>query len=624
MTSTRAGRKAPPRPAPRSTPLRSGSDAARGRLAAVALILLWTAPIVVLPGVYHRWGWPTLLAAVVAVGCAVWVRPAGRLPGWWSVAAAVVAAMLAVRALFGDAPLAQLLGRAPRYEGFVEAAVLIAAVWAGARLLGPRAPVASHLVTVRTLTTASCLLAGVAVLETIGWRPIETDLERPGSLAGNATDQGILGLIFAAWLLHNALGVWLRTRRTSWWAVVGGAAGVVAVVTSASRAVLLGLAVVVIVIAVRSVWSAPRRAVTLGWVTVGVAAVAGLVVALPFTRERVFGVDGFARKTVGDRLVIWRDALELVQAHPWTGVGMNGYMDAIPAHFDDTWYSTVTPDHVLDSPHNLLLQSGVVAGVPGMALVLLVGIAVSIAGVRALRAAEGPRRDAVLGALTVLAGAGIALLMSPTSPKTLLPLAVVAGVVLAREPWSRSVRGLRVLGTAAVATWLVALTLWTAADGFLLTGVSSAMRGDTVAADAAFGAAVALRSWDADIPLTAAQITGGALQQGMAGAGDSASRWSAEAAARLPRSAAAREAAGMVALQRGELLVAREHLHEARVLSPANPRIWHESGLAELAAGDASAARDAFERVLELQPDRTESRAALAEACRQLGAADCG
>ncbi|MGL1358437.1 hypothetical protein ACSTKL_23590, partial [Vibrio parahaemolyticus] len=79
----------------------------------VALSLLWVAPVLVLPGVYHRWGWPTLIAAVVAVGLAVWARPTGRVPVWWAALAAAVAIALVLRALLGEAPLAQFFGRAP-------------------------------------------------------------------------------------------------------------------------------------------------------------------------------------------------------------------------------------------------------------------------------------------------------------------------------------------------------------------------------------------------------------------------------------------------------------------------------------------------------------------------------
>ncbi|MGC5083433.1 O-antigen ligase family protein, partial [Escherichia coli] len=88
-------------------------------------------------------------------------------------------------------------------------------------------------------------------------------------------------------------------------------------------------------------------------------------------------------------LVIWRDALDLAWAHPWTGVGLNGYMDAITTRFDDTWYRNVTSDHVLDSPHDLLVQAAVVAGIPGVVLVLVAAALVSLSGIRAARGAVG-------------------------------------------------------------------------------------------------------------------------------------------------------------------------------------------------------------------------------------------
>lgn len=597
---------------------------------AVATVwLLCLAPLAFLPGLEDRWGWPTLLCVVVAAGCAVWVRPTGHLPRGVVTAVCAVLAALIVGALAGAVPLAQLMGRAPRYEGAVALPVYVAAAWAAARVVGPavRTDVLRHVV--RAQSTAAVLLAVVAVLEAVGLRPIDSDLSRPGSLMGTATDQGIMGAISVALLGSILIGAWRRTGHISRWAAVGVIAGAVSAVTSASRGALLAFAVVLVLLGIRWVLTSPHRRRRRDAVVAGVALALVLVAvfAVPLTRTRLLGQSALSVQTIGDRAVMWEDAWRIFLAHPWLGVGPSGYQDIVTAWFGDGWFDRAGVGSVLDSPHSILLQALVVGGVLGTVAALALLAAVVVAGIRGVRAARAARRDLVLGAACALVAAATALLTHLTSPDTLTALAVLTGILVATVPrpappaaraaaWAKA-------STALIAAWVLFLGLSMAGDAALLSARTAAMRGELIASLDAFNRAQALRPWDADIALIAAETLGGVVENGLAGAADPAQAWAARAVAQLPTSSRALFAAGMVASLRGDDAAAEGLLARAAELSPADPRIQHEAGIAALGAGDLELARVHLERALELAPDSQATAAALRDVCARLGDA-CG
>ena len=212
---------------------------------------------------------------------------------------------------------------------------------------------------------ASVLLGAVALLESIGLRPIESNLDRPGALAGNATDQGILGAIYLAVLGSLLLGAWLRTGALAWWAVAGTAAALVSVATSASRAAALAAGVAVIALSVRFVVLSRRRRQAALIAAAAIVLLVVLVLAIPASRERLLGLDALARQTVDDRYIMWTQAWEVFQASPLLGVGPSGFADAVTSRFADDWYLRASTELVLDSPHNVLLQVLVAGGVAG-------------------------------------------------------------------------------------------------------------------------------------------------------------------------------------------------------------------------------------------------------------------
>ncbi|MFT4135935.1 O-antigen ligase family protein [Microbacterium sp.] len=592
------------------------------RLDVAALWLLCLAPIAVLPGLNDRWGWPTLLCVVIAALLAVWGRPNGRLPLWLVAAIAAVSLVLCVAALGGPAPLSQLFGRAPRYEGLVTLPVLVVAGWLGARLLGPAAPTSGYRHAANAMSVASVLLGGVAVLESFGLRPLESDLARPGSLAGNATDQGILGAIFVGVLGSVVLGTWRRTGSVPLWPIAGAIAGVVSVATSASRAGLLAVAIVVIALVVRLILSSRRRGRD-ALVAAGVVAiVAATALAVPLTRDRLFGPGGFAQQTIADRFYMWDDAWGLLLTRPWLGVGPSGFADAITPRFGDEWFTRAEVGAVLDSPHNILIQAGLAGGCVGLVIALGLAGAVVAIGVRRCREASGPRRDLLIGALIAVPAAGAALLTHLTSATTLTPLAMLVGLLVASAPRSGS-RVWRMTATAVGALWLAFLLACTVADAALLDARRAVMSGDLDRALASFDTAQSLRPWDADVALLATQSLGAAVENGLAGAADPAEEWAERTLEWLPLSAQAQYAAGVVALDRADYALARDRLGEAARLSPADPRIHHTLGVASLLDGDPASARVSLERALELSPDSAVTWTALRDACERLGDQAC-
>lgn len=587
----------------------------------LSIWLLCLAPMLVAPGLDNRWIWPTLLAVGLAGLLSVWVSPVGQWPRGFAVLVAVAAVVLILGAMLGADPLTQLFGRAPRYEGLVTLPALAVAAWAGARLLGPRATGKAYRHAVAALSTTSILLAAVALAESIGLRPLESDLARPGSLAGNATDQGILGAVFVAVLGSVTLGTLRRTRLVSWWALAGSAAGLLCVATSGSRAGVLALAVAGLALTVRFVARSHRR-MRDGLIAAGVLVAASLVVvAVPLTRDRIFGASTLASQTIADRLYMWDDAWQLFLSSPWTGVGMSGYADAITSYFGDEWFGRADVGAILDSPHNVVLQVLVVGGIPGLVVAAAMTGAIVWLGVRHARSSETARRDLMVGGVVACAAAGAALLTHVTSPVTLVPLAMMTGMLVAIAP--REGRRSAGIVAAALAVWLVLVTVSTVADAALHQAGRALDRGELLRSLAAYDFAQALRPWDADVALDAAGSLGGAAERGLAGAADPASVWALSAVARLPDSSHAHFIAGMVATVRGDAQDAAVLLTRAASLSPADPRIQHELGVARLVSGDADGARQALERAVHLAPDSRVSWLALRDACDAIGDAAC-
>ena len=571
-----------------------------------------------------RWFLPkdAVLAIAAAIGSLCLAR--GRLPRWFTAFLVAVVMLLLVAVLASANPAAQLWGAWPRYEGLISLPVYAAAMWLGARLLGPAAGINGQRTLHRATIIVATLLGGISLLESWGLRPIASDLARPGSLTGNATDQGIVGAFCVAILLLpliRAFGIGaapaaVRTRVSLCIGVVGGFS---AVVVSASRAAVLAVVIVMVVLAVfelvrlQSVGTRRQRLATGVGALGGLLLLAGAVFLVPFTRDRLIGASPLSTSSLTDRLSIWAESLQLVASRPLTGVGPGGFVDAIVAEHDRDWYANVGSETTLDSPHNWLLQVALDGGLPLLALVLALAVSVGVTGVSRWkterRFASGSRADLIAGACAALAGYSIALLTHFTVPSTAILAGVLCGAIVAVPPTGgmRAHRlvagrrsGLRMLRTAFLGVWAVSLLCVAAAEVPMQSALNSLQRGQVVAANTSFESAQALRPWDADTASIAAQAFAAAADSSVPGAVPFALDWGRAAHAALPDSVAVSLALAVSKQAAGNLPEAEAVLRPLAERVPLDSTIARRLGTVLLLQGDQAGAELEFRRAESL------------------------
>jgi len=541
-------------------------------------IALWLAVLSVAafwPGALDRWVLPKILVLGVAALIAVFVIPRGRLPRGVVITLGLGVVVLTVAALAGETPLASVLGTWPRFEGLVTGGGYLLALWLGARLLGSGDRTALEL----PIAALSLLVGALSLVEALGLRPLATNLARPGSLLGNATDQGAVGAVCVVLLL---LPVW---RAAGWRRVILGAgivAGLATVIASGSRAALLALLLGVVTVAITQ----GRRAYLPAGILVAVTTVVALVA--PSIGPRILGTSTLSSATVSDRLLIWGETLSVAAQHPLVGVGPSGYADAIVAAHDAAWFSTVGQDSLLDSPHNVLLQALAIGGP------LLLAAAIVLA-VFLVRAAVRQRGDFVVGAVAGIGVLTIVLLTHVSSPSTLTLLLLLAGAIVAVPAGRR----LRSVTAAIIAAWLALVSVTLAGEVALGAAVEAS---DLPTASSSFEAAAALRPWDTGTPRIAAETFTAQADAGVGEATPHALEWSRRALAASPTSVPAAQALITAALASGELDLATSTAEDFAVLRPNHPWLQARLGAIHILNGDLDAAEEPLLRATELDP----------------------
>jgi len=602
-----------PHPSGRGRPASPG----RERTGTVAIWLIVLASIVLLPDAFMRWFLAKDALAAVAVAAASVAVARGRLPRWFVLTAMAAAALAVVGVLMSAAPAVQLWGRWPRYEGLVTLPVYFGAIWAGARLLGPSAPVAKLRTLTRAAATAAIALGVVSVLEAIGAGPFPSDLARPGSLTGNATDQGVLGALLLAMLALPVLRVWGGTHSRSGAAVRDGAgsaerlwlsAGLLmaaaSVVLSASRAGLLAAGIstlVLLVLEVRRRGAARmRRTLLVGFCALLVLAAAAL--AVPLTRSRLLGSSPLSESSLEARFVFWQNGLALLGSHP-LGVGASGFLNANAG--------ATTGDSTLDSPHNWLLQVALAGGLPLLALVLGIVCVAAVGGLRrwqrsAHEATDTAGTDLLAAALAGLAGYGVALLTHFTAPSTTIVAAVLVGVLVAHLPGGRPAgpvgRTAGSIRSVLLAGWAIWLVVLMSAEVPLAAGVGSAAHGDLAAAEASFQSARVLRPWDADLSSIAAQSFAAAADAQVPDAGQRAVEWAERSRALLPATVDTERALAVGQLNTGDTAAAVDTLAALAALAPLDATVAVQHAIALYLADDISGSAVEVRRALSLDP----------------------
>jgi O-antigen ligase len=455
-------------------------------------VLLAVAPAMIVPGALDRFVFGKLFVAAAGAALAFLARPAGRLPRLFVVGGAAAGVVLVIAAIVSTSPWASLSGRAPRYEGVFVLATYAAAAVAGARLLGPADTTQRRQWFLRATAVTAALVAVLAVLESFGLRPLSTNVARPGSLLGNASDEGAYAVLAAGVLAAAAV------RSRDLLVTVGAAAAAVTVVLSGSRAALVALVVAAVVVAVLSGGRRPR-------VVVAVAALAAVALAFIVTptRDRLLEASPLAAHTAHGRVLLWQESLALLGHHPLAGVGPSGFEVSIQHEHDARWQREVGPQDPPDSPHDWLLQAGAAGGVPLLLLALLIAAAVVVHGIRRVRG--DPDDVLAVGALAGLIGYGVALLAHFTAPGETPYAAVLAGALVA-SPLAAGQPGRRrrdVATGVVLAAVAFVFVFAAAADIVLRSAFVAAEHGDVDTADQRFHAAANLRPWDVDVALMA-------------------------------------------------------------------------------------------------------------------------
>ena len=598
----------------------------------IALWLALLAVIAVLPGAFNRWVLPkdALLALAAVVGAFGFAR--GRLPRWFWIAIAVGGALLVVAVVFSAAPIAQLWGRYPRYEGLITLPVYLASVWLGARILGPERD-ASLVTTFRAAaSTVAILLGALSVVEAFGGRPFSSNLARPGAFLGNATDQGVVGATLFLILIPVAVQAGVFDRRRVL-AVAGTAGGLVAVVLSESRAAILAAVAGILVLGVLALVRAgrdgqagevtqPARFARLGWrrlipvVAVPLVALAALIFAIPDTRGRVLGLSPLSGSTITDRFAIWSAALKVLGQHPLIGVGPSGFLDAVPATYDPASGSTLGIASVLDSPHAWPLQFALAGGVPLLVLALAAAIAVLVVGIRAWNAAKDDLTLA--GALASLVAGGLALATHLTSPGTGILECLLIGIVIARAPGAVLKRPARVAMRAALAAWAVFLSV----AAFSEIAIQSALveiPTDAVGASRSFDAVQGVRFWDVDLSSIAAESFAAASDRKVTGSAQLAVAWAKRSLAQTPDTQAALVALGVGETAQGNLTAAHDALATAYRNDASNEQALYRLGVVSALQKNFTTSRTELTQATVLKPTDADPWNALAYVDQQLG-----
>jgi O-antigen ligase len=553
-----------------------------------ALALLALGGCAFLPEALDRFVFPKLAVVTLGALLALSVRPRGRLPLAAILTIGAGALLLVVAALSGPTQMAQLIGRPPRYEGFVVLPVYVACVAAGARLLGQDRAAGATGWFLKWLSVAAVAIAVEAVLESAGLRPLASNVARPGSLLGNASDEGAWAVLALGPLASVALRTGGGLR------VLGALAAATAVACSGSRGALAGLVGAAAVLMLLT----PRPALRVILVC-SVLVVAVGVLALPETRARVLGTSPLAAQTAKGREMLWSETLQLIADKPLLGAGPSGYIDTIPAYHTAKYERQIGPANPPESPHNVLLQAAVAGGI-GLALLAVVFAGLTFrSGLLARREQKTGGEEAfVVGIVAGLAGYGVSLLFFFTTPGTTPLAAVLAGALLSRPLGTKTPMATRLersgsakapgatgqtarcvvrRATQILLACFVALFVAAAvAEIPLRLGVEAAASDDFTRANEDFSLARDLTPWDGNVAAVATHAYAQLVRFGIPSAAAPGIRWSAKALQNYPSWVQALADAAALDAARGKRSTAATLFARARGLDPQNPELRSE------------------------------------------------
>jgi hypothetical protein len=527
-----------------------------------------------------------LVLSAAAIGVAALGGREGRLPRPIGLAVAAGLAVFTLSCLLSPTPVASLIGRWPRYEGVPVLLTYVGSVWVGARIVGRRSrSTVDALLT--SLSVASVVVAVASTLAELGWHLEGASTEsRTGSVLGNATDQGLVGMMLFAVLFGAAV-----ERRTAL-LIAGAAAGPLTVVLSGSRAALLATFLTLAVHVALTVREKRSRRIAeiagAAFVAVGV-----LAVALPQIRDRI--TEGHS---ITGRLLLWKESLQVGGDRWWLGAPST-FVDKVGRYRDNDWVRELGTSNPPDSPHSWPLQALVAGGVPLLLVAVGLAVLVLLAGWRAVRREQ----DALtIGLFAATIGYGAALLPNFTIAGSTCLAAFLVGCLVAEPANRKEPKPVMWAVVAAATAGVVVFTMGAVAERALQDGIEQASKGDSAAADSDFTTAEHLRPFDGDVAMLAAQTQAGLTDNDVDGASARAERWATKSLDRTPDTYASALALGVAQVHDQELEDAKRTLDRLVSLYPTEPGARIQRGLARFGLGDVVGARADLRRARALNP----------------------
>ncbi|MFJ4267028.1 O-antigen ligase family protein [Paenarthrobacter nicotinovorans] len=582
----------------------------------VALALVAATPLMMLPDGLHRFVLPKVAILSLVVAAGVLVPATGRLRRPVVLIMSAIVATYVISALNSGDFVAALIGRWPRYEGLPVLLLYVGLLVVGSRVLGGTSASKSrgHLLT--ALCFCMLVLAPVAVAEAAGLRPLGgAGNIRPGATMGNATDLGLVGLV--ACLLLLPVSLWTKNRLVQAGAVAAG----VVTVASGSRACMLVLLIAgIVVIGFKAFQLArsqkPVYAIAVLGGFLGTAAV--LSWSIPSVAERLFSLE-----TVTGRVYLWAASLQALSGNAVLGLGAGQFVDVLPSYLSDAFAENVGTEFPADSPHMILLQLLSAGGLFFLLSVSALVCLVIVLGIRRVRTASTKEHKLFLtGALTATCAYGAALMTHFTSPGTTGLVCMLAGAILGGTPgqertWPiRTGMVLNSVRLSAVGLGVVAAIFAAVAAGAELhmkAGADLAAKGNTTQASKEFDQAKALRPWDQDIDLLAAQSFAVRAVQGDGPAAGAAFTWASAAVERNPRSLEALTALAIGQLGTGDVAAAGKTLDDEIDRSPWTSEPYLLRGILKANEQDLAGAIADTERAAALTPKPERALSMLSE-----------
>jgi O-antigen ligase len=381
------------------------------RLLPLSLALI---PLIITPGLLFYYDvTPKIVLLLFTTAIALlFVKPAAagwselvseRTGRWYVLLLAAQAVSIVVSTAFADDVALAVTGGSWRRLGAVTAICVL--VFAGV-LAGRIAASLPSVIFLLQCVTAGCLVTSIyGICQFFGFDPLLQSnayragegiwtIVRPPSTMGNAN-------YFAGYLAYGVFfpAALLSTRPDRRWnaiAIAAICAGSLAIVLSGTRAGILGWCTGAMMLILGGTQN--QRRWVLVFLICGAAALAVLSitpVGRPLRARIHWSQDDAAG---GGRILLWRDSARLFLAHPFTGIGPDGFPREFPK-FRSLELAQLLPDFYQESPHNLLVDAAVTQGIPG-AILTIAAIALGLFAAAEARAAH-PSLSLGIGAALV-------------------------------------------------------------------------------------------------------------------------------------------------------------------------------------------------------------------------------